>query len=185
MALVHPTVEYASTVWSPHQATLSDPIEMVQRRQAQYVMKIYGTFDSVTDKLRQQSWDTLEQRRFTARVTMCFRITNQLKMIPVNQFVPYTWDTRGHDKRFLGISASRGHYKFTFFPTVIPLWNSLPQSVVSAFSLEDQNQIHWSPAEEASKTQIVVFLLSLWPLLSCSVSCVSPAYIFLLLLLIF
>ena len=95
MALVLPTLEYASTVWYPHQATLSDPTEMIQIREARYVMIRYGTLDNVTDMLRQLFCDTLEQRRF--RATMCFRITNQLVLIPVNQFISYIRDIRGSD----------------------------------------------------------------------------------------
>ena len=112
MALVRPTVEYALRVWSPHVATLSNPVEVVQRRGARYVMSRYGTFDM----LRELSWDTLllEQRRLKAKVTMCFRITNDLVMISANQIVPHTSDTRGHDKKFQPISASRDYYKNTF-----------------------------------------------------------------------
>ena len=58
-ALVHPTMEYASTVLNPHQVTLSDPIEMVPRRGACYVMNRYSTSDSVPDMLRELSWDVL------------------------------------------------------------------------------------------------------------------------------
>ena len=143
---MRPTVVYASTVGSPHQATLSDPIEMVQRRGVRYVMNIYATFDSVTDMLRQQSWDTHGQRRFTARVTMCFRITSQLVMIPVNQFIPYPY--LGHKrswKKFFRISASRDQVHFlSYFNSTL----ELPSIACHICFLSGrlQNQTHWSPA---------------------------------------
>ena len=62
-ALVLPTVEYASTVWSPHPEELWHDIKMVQRRAARYVMARYGAKDSVTALLQELSWDTLEQQR--------------------------------------------------------------------------------------------------------------------------
>ena len=53
---------YALAVWSLHLATLSNPIAMVQRDE-EHIMSKYGTFDgtfdSVTDMLRELSLDTL------------------------------------------------------------------------------------------------------------------------------
>ncbi len=135
--LVRPTVEYASTVWSPHQQELIKNIEMVQRRSARYVMSQYDRHDSVTDMLRRLSWETLEQRRLKARVVMGYRIIHGLVKIPDNQLVPSSAPTRGHNWKLRQISVRTNYYKSTFFPSLIPLWNSLPSTVASAAELED------------------------------------------------
>ena len=135
--LVRPTVEYASSVWSPHQKALKYNIERVQRRAARYVTKKYDWKCSVTDMLEDLSWETLEQRRMKARVVMGYRIVNHLVQIPDNQLVPTTVETRGHSKKFHQLSTRTNYYKATFFPAMIPLWNSLPETVASASSLED------------------------------------------------
>ena len=136
-ALVRPTVEYASAVWSPYQSELKYNIERVQRRAARFTARKYGYKDSVTDMLKDLSWETLEQRRLKARVVMSYRIVHGLVMIPDEQFIPTSVCTRGHNLKFHQIFARTNYYMYTFFPSVIPLWNSLPDNVASARNLED------------------------------------------------
>ncbi len=57
--LVRPTMEYASSVWSPHQKELIKSLEMVQRRAARYVLHAYDWKDSVTEMLKILKWETL------------------------------------------------------------------------------------------------------------------------------
>ena len=125
IALLCPTVEYASTVWSSHLAALSNPSEMVPRWAARYIMSRFGTFDSVTDMLRELSWHSDK-----TRVTMCFRITKD-----PGQSVrpkPEKEECQGHNKMFYQISASKDFYKYTIFPTVMPSCNS-PTACSSCF----------------------------------------------------
>ena len=93
-------MEYASTVWSPHQEELRHYIEMVQRRAAGYVMARYRTMDSVTAVLQELSLNTLKQWRLKARITMGYCIINNLMMIPADQLEQKeesSASTRGHD----------------------------------------------------------------------------------------
>ena len=135
-ALVRPTVEYASSVWSPHQGELKYAIERVQRRAARYVTKRYDRLDSVTDMLNELTWETLEQRRKKARVVMGYRIIHGLVAISSQQLQSTEVRTRGHSEKYRQIPARTNYYKHTFFPSFIPLWNSLPPEAVSAGSLE-------------------------------------------------
>ena len=136
-ALVRPITEYASTVWSPHQQDLKHDIEMVQRRAARYVTNRYErTPGCVTDMLKTLEWETLEQRRAKARVVMGYRIVNSLVRISDNQLVPTTGKTRGHTLKFRQIGTRTDYHKYSFFPSLIPLWNSLPESIVTANSIE-------------------------------------------------
>jgi hypothetical protein len=136
-AMVRPTLEYASTVWSPHQKELAKNIEMVQRRAARYVTRRYVRDDSVTDMISELSWETLEQRRAKARVIMGYRTIHKLVSIPDTQLIPITVNTRGHPMKFRQIAARTNYYQGSFFPSFIPLWNSLPEKVMSAASIED------------------------------------------------
>ena len=68
---------------------------------------------------------------------MEYRVVHRLVMIPDEQFVPITVCTRGHDLKFHQIYARTNYYKYTFFPSIIPLWNSLPDNVASAKNLDD------------------------------------------------
>ena len=135
-ALVRPITEYASTVWSPHQRDLIQDLEMTQRRAARYVTKQYGRHDSVTKMLEDLGWETLEQRRAKARTVMTYRIVNGLVAIPDSQMIPTTEKTRGHSKKFRQIGTKTNYHKHSFFPSSITLWNSLPDSLATADSIE-------------------------------------------------
>ena len=136
-ALVRPIMEYASTVWSPHQKELIHNIEMIQRRAARYIIRKYDRQESVSDMISDLSWETLEQRRAKARVVTGYRIVNGLVCIPDDQLTPSTTKTRGHSKKFRQIGARTNYYKYSFFPDFIPLWNSLPDSLVTSSTLKD------------------------------------------------
>ena len=135
--LVRPSLEYASTVWDPHQKNLVSEVEKVQRRAARYVANNYEPRASVTNMLEELHWETLQQRRWKARTIMCFKIVHQLVAIPAIQLVPVPIATRGNQLKFIQIPARTNYYKFTFFPAVIPLWNSLPEEIAQATQLED------------------------------------------------
>ena len=136
-SLVRPSLEYAATVWDPHQKGLVNDIEKVQRRAARYVSSSYDPRASVTEMLRNLQWETLQQRRWKARVTMCYKIVHHIVAIPDIQFVPVTVNTRGNQLKFIQIQARTNYYRYTFFPAVIPLWNALPVDIAQADKLED------------------------------------------------
>ena len=108
---------------------------MVQRRAARYCLHAYG-HESVTAMIQQLKWETLEQRGLKARVVMGYHVVNDLIKIPKDQLIPNKSSTRGHHIKHHTIYAKLNYYKYTFFPTVIPLWNSLPVSAVSAATID-------------------------------------------------
>ena len=68
-------------------------------------------------------WETLEQRRLKALVTMGYKIVHALVAIPSMQFVPTAVVPRVNQTKFIQIQARTNYYKYTFFSAVIPLWN--------------------------------------------------------------
>ena len=86
--LVRPIVEYASCVWDPHTSKATSKAESVQRSAARYVMNNYSRRSSVTTMIDELQWKTLQHRRAVSKVTMMYRITNQLIDIPDDQLVP-------------------------------------------------------------------------------------------------
>ena len=122
---------------TPQQQELTRTLEMVQRRAAQYVLRSYRKQASVTDMLHTLKWDTLEQRRLKARAVMTYRIVHKQVRILSDQFIPSTATTRGHSSKFRQIVARTNYYKATFFPSAIPIWSSLSQTIVSSATLDD------------------------------------------------
>ena len=143
ISLVRPQLEYCSTIWSPHQQNLVHDLEMVQHRAARFVKNLYGQ-QSVTAMLRDLSWETLAQRRLKAQVTMTYKIANGLVCIQPNQLIPSNYSTRSQSKGgFRQLATTSNYYKYSFYPTAIRAWNSLPTEVTRADSI-DQFRVNLS-----------------------------------------
>ena len=57
---VWPTLEFASTVWTPHTEADKNQLEMVQSRAVRFVKVDYIRTSSVIDMNEDHSWDTLQ-----------------------------------------------------------------------------------------------------------------------------
>ena len=137
---VRPILEYSSTIWDPYAASQINSIEMVQRKSARYVLNDWHRQSSVTERLHHLNWPSLQYCRSQSKVIMLYRICHNLVAIPYS--APYFIQpnhqhrTRGHCFRIQQHSTRIDAYKHSFFPSVIPLWNSLDSSIVDAPTLE-------------------------------------------------
>jgi hypothetical protein len=139
--LVRPQLEYSSEVWSPYTQTQIDQIEAVQRRAARWAMSDFGRTSSVTDMLHTLKWRRLDLRRIDSRLSLMYKITNQLVAIPIQDFlIPLTRQSRHfHPLSYRLISATTDYYKYSFFPRSIVLWNNLPPDIPLLQTLEQFN----------------------------------------------
>ena len=80
-SLVRPILEYSSTVWDPYTNKLINQIEMVQRRAARFALHRYNRTSSVGCMLQILHCSTLAERRRVARLSMFYKIQNQLVAI--------------------------------------------------------------------------------------------------------
>ena len=82
---VRPIVEYASTVWDPHQWNKSQTnhIEAVQNKAARFVCNDWRRTSSVTAMRQHLEWLTLQERRAKARMCMMHKIYMNLVAIPI------------------------------------------------------------------------------------------------------
>jgi hypothetical protein len=85
--LVRPTIEYYSSVWSPHTKDAISKKEMVQRRAARYLINRHRNTSSVTSMLGDLEWDTLETRRKKTELTMTYKIINNLIAIRAEEYL--------------------------------------------------------------------------------------------------
>ena len=112
------------------------PLDMVQRCCARFVYQDFSRESNVTRMLNRLQWDTLAHRRAKAKVTMLYRVVNQLVAIPVEQYLrPSATYTRGHDQKFFMGYCRTNTMKFSF-PDAARRWNQLPSSSTVAPSLE-------------------------------------------------
>ncbi|KAK7088259.1 hypothetical protein V1264_022195 [Littorina saxatilis] len=135
--MVRPTLEYASTVWDPHQENDKQALEMVQRRAARYAHNNYfeKTPGVVTNMLNNLGWETLENRRENNRLMMLYKIKHKMVGIDEKNYL-HSSDAR---TRGDGLRQQQDFHKAicnTFFPRTISNWNHLPTTTTSAPSLE-------------------------------------------------
>ena len=137
---VRPLLESNTQVWNPwlHQDIHS--IEKVQRfftravcRRAKLSYMDYGT------RLRNLNLQSLEYRRVFFDLVMCYKIVFHLVDVDVSDFFvinSHVHFTRGHHFKLKSRSLPHHNFRQNFFSErVIPIWNSLPNSVVSASSV--------------------------------------------------
>ena len=138
-ALVRPHLEYACEVWSPHTAELKHRIEAVQRNGARFVMGDYRQRSSVTELLLHLKWDTLESRRLLFQLKYVHKMfTNQVALNPFKYFsmASYRRTRNSNSKKIMPKFGRVDVVKFSFFFSIIPTWNSLPENIVSQCNSE-------------------------------------------------
>ena len=139
---IRPTVEYASTVWDPHTQRNIKRVEQVQRSSARFVTGTYDKTSSVTTLIKQMNWPTLEERRRHSRLTMMYKINNQLVDIDKSHHLTlHQSTTRGHNTRFTLPQTSSTVYKYSFFPRTIRDWNCLAVDPSAYNTVEDFKQV--------------------------------------------
>ena len=70
---------------------------------------------------------------------MLFKIkTHQIDINADNLLIPNPdiYHIRGHSKRFILVMTQINSYKYSFFPSAIKIWDSLPQHVIDLTEIE-------------------------------------------------
>jgi len=139
--MVRSNLEYCASVWSPHTEKLKSKLEQVQRRAARYVTNRYHNTSSVSAMLNHLQWPTLEHRRNLNRITILYKITNNLIAVDPKLYLtpqPSLSTRNTNPLQYQIISTRTNYYKYSFFHM---LWNSLPYTVVNAGSLDQFKQL--------------------------------------------
>jgi len=109
------------------------------RRAARFVTNIYSRYASVTEMLSSLEWPKLSRCRNEQKAIMLFKIINHHVDINATDFlilISNDHNTRGHSMRFSQLMTRVDSYKFSFFPSAIKIWNSLPQHVIDSSKIE-------------------------------------------------
>ena len=136
-SLVRPYVEYASAAWNPFEKQHVNALEAVQRCATRFVCSDYSRFSSVNSMQQSLGWDTLEVRRHLSAATMMFKaVYNQVHLtFPASVSLVHSGNRSKHPHKFRHSFAHTNAYKCSFFPRVIPFWNSLSMSAANAESV--------------------------------------------------
>ncbi len=141
--LVRPILEYAAPIWDPHQTGDIQRLEAVQRRAARFVLNKphyhpeYRTA-SVTNMLHQLEWPTLLQRRQQSKVTLLFKVQNNLVAVPAEYHAqpsnPRALLRCPH--RLVVPRSEIELHRASFLPSATRLYNTLPNDIGSAASID-------------------------------------------------
>ena len=137
-ALVRPVLEYASSVWDPHTTKEKTKIEKIQRRAARFVTKNYKKTDSVNAMLKDLKWQSLENRRKKARLSMLYKINKGEVHVEFNklQKLQPRSGRRGHTEMFERVECKSDYRNETFLPRTIREWNALDKNIISAQTID-------------------------------------------------
>ena len=111
---VRPILEYASTVWSPHQVGDINRLEMAQRHAVRFVCNNFNRTVSVTAMLNNLNWPTLECRRNQAKLHMFYKIINNIISISHDYLIQSSTTTCGHSMRYVQLAARTNTYLYSF-----------------------------------------------------------------------
>ena len=90
----------------------------------------------VTEMVNNLGWDPLELQRLRARLTMLFKIQQNLVAVPMPSVISVpVRSTPRHPHDFQHMYTSTNSYKYSFFIHTVHQWNLLPPSIASMASL--------------------------------------------------
>jgi len=134
---VRPILEYACTVWDPFTEKNINKIESVQRRAARFASNRYHNTSSVTDMLEKLGWPSLQHRRKVARLAMLHKILSNEAIVDKKKVIPaMVRQRRGHSQQLKLIQSRTQYRQSSFLPKTIKEWNKLPESAMTAGTLD-------------------------------------------------
>ena len=130
--LVRPRLEYCVQSWCPYLQKDIAVLEKVQRRATKMILACRT--DSYEDRLKYTELTSLECRRRRGDMIEVFKLLNGVEKIDYNILIQRAEKTgrRGHSYKLVKHRARLDLRKFYFSNRVVNTWNSLPESVVVA-----------------------------------------------------
>jgi len=137
---VRPLAESCTPVWNPWLIKDIHCLEKVQRYFTRAILRkgnvAYRNYQHRLSILKLKS---LEYRRLEFDLYMCYKILYNLVDLDANSFFTrdnYTYATRGHSLKLRHQNYSCDSRKYFFSLRVVNVWNSLPENIVTANSID-------------------------------------------------
>ena len=133
--MVRPHLEYASQLWCPYYAKDINLLERVQRRATKLIPSL-RTF-SYEERLKRLDLFTLETRRLRGQLIQVFKIINGYDHVDSDKFFIRNTNsiTRSNGYKLRGKKFNTDVAKNFFTYKVVNIWNALPETMVSAASI--------------------------------------------------
>ena len=134
--LVRPVLEYANATWNSNQRYNIDEIEAVQRRFTKHIHEVKKF--PYEERLIRIKLPSLEFRRFRGDLIETYKIAHNLyDKNSVNSLLNFRSKSRlrGHQYTIIKNSTKKYSYQHFFTNRVCNAWNSLPEDIANAKSL--------------------------------------------------
>ncbi len=134
---VRPHIEYGNIIWHPHYVMDIKKIEGVQRRATHLVKNIRNM--PYQERLKTLNLFSMEYRRKRGDMIQVYKILNELDRVDTNLFftMAHYSRTRQNSKKIYRLKTSMKKVRENVFSQrVITDWNSLPEDVVTAESVD-------------------------------------------------
>ena len=161
-SLIRPVLEYGNVVWSPYLRKNINKIEHIQRNYTKNISGM-GSID-YESRLKFLKIPSLEYRRVRGDMIEVYKILNNIYDPTTTQNL-LTIDkdkiTRGHDFKLKKYPFKTEKFKHFFTNRVTNLWNSLPDKVVNASSINTfKNKLDSHLHKYMYSTQIDIWNMS-------------------------
>uniref|UniRef100_A0A6B0V3F3 Putative endonuclease/reverse transcript n=1 Tax=Ixodes ricinus TaxID=34613 RepID=A0A6B0V3F3_IXORI len=130
--IVRPKLEYASSIWSPHQLILENKIESVQNCTVRFILSDYSRFSSVSAMKAQLDIPNLSVRRNISRLCLLHKIyyhpTLHHSLLHPPTYISPRFD---HPCKIARPKCNSTAYLYSALPDAIVSWNDLPENIVT------------------------------------------------------
>ena len=145
-SLIRPMLEYGHSVWSPDQKTLQREVEDVQKRATKLISRLKDK--PYHQRLQELKLPSLQFRRLRGDMIDTFKYTSGIYDTNHPELEPYTGrEVRSHSKKLAKKQVKLKVRSSYFAERIVSSWNSLPETVVSAPSVnsfKSRLDKHWA-----------------------------------------
>ena len=129
--LVRPIVEYASSVWDPHLKKDINTLERIQSSAARRITNIFSLDTNGEEIAKHIGLETLSTCRKRSKATLIHKIHHkQIDAHLPDGITQINRRTRGHNYKMTIPPSKTNSHLYSFFPSAVRLWNTLPPEVV-------------------------------------------------------
>ena len=139
--LVRPQLEYAAPILHLYHATQIAQVEKMPRTAARWTCSRWRNTSSVGDMLDELEWPSIEARREQSSLAFFYKIHSGTVSLDKDKYLTPAPNIRSaraaHEFQYTRYHAYGEALNNSFFPRTIPVWNSLPSSVVLSKTPEE------------------------------------------------
>uniref|UniRef100_L7LYN3 Putative tick transposon n=1 Tax=Rhipicephalus pulchellus TaxID=72859 RepID=L7LYN3_RHIPC len=128
--IVRPQLEYASSLWSPHQIYLTNKLEFVQNRAARFITSNYSPHSSIMQIKQDISLVPLNLHRSIALLSLFHKYRYGIRPSPLPLEAPSRVSRHLRNQYSIKrISGRTNAFNSSALPRAIVLWNDLPDHI--------------------------------------------------------